>query len=269
MSKLKVSVVSTLVVAAVAAPFIIQYHHFTVLREENQALQEQARQAEALRAENEKLSAQLSQAEKISEAQLSELMRLRGQAASMRAKETEWANVQAENRQLKSQAQKEPNAKPPITVLADTPRVPASAWANVGMATPTAALQTLNWAISHRDTNVLASALMWADEQTRLTANATFAAAPEAVRARYGSLEGLLYSFYMEKANATDYRIIKQVDRGDQSVVAVEKNLATGGSQTERVSFQLDAGSYKQVIVPGVVDKMIQGELATPAKGRP
>jgi len=268
-SKLKVGVVSALVVAGVAAPLVIQYQRLAVLREENQSLQEQARQAGDLRGENEKLAAQLAAAQELSKTQLSELLRLRGQVALFRATETQLAKVQAENRQLQAQAQKGSDPKLPATVVADAPRVPASAWANVGLASPTAALQTLNWAISHRDTNALAGALMWADEPTRTTANASFAVAPEEFRARYGSLEGFLYSFFMDKANAADYRVITQIDRGDRSIVAVEKTLVAGGTQTERVQFQLDGGNYKQVIVPGMADKMIQGDLAGAVKGKP
>ncbi len=48
MSKLKVSAVSALVVAAAATPLVIQHQRLAVPREENRSLQEQARQAEAV-----------------------------------------------------------------------------------------------------------------------------------------------------------------------------------------------------------------------------
>jgi RNA polymerase sigma factor (sigma-70 family) len=58
MSKIKISAVSALLVAAVATPLVIQHQRLTRLREENQSLQQQVRQAGNLRGENEKFDAQ-------------------------------------------------------------------------------------------------------------------------------------------------------------------------------------------------------------------
>jgi RNA polymerase sigma factor (sigma-70 family) len=82
MSKLKISAVSALLVAAVATPLVIQHQRLTRLHQENQSLLEQVRQAGDLRGENEKLSTQLADAKQrrgLSEAQLAELLRLRGE----------------------------------------------------------------------------------------------------------------------------------------------------------------------------------------------
>jgi len=254
---------------------VVQYQTSAKLRAQLEELRQQNLELAQVREENQLLRSRVvdpHELERLRKGEF-ELVRLRGQVTSLRTVEAELVKLQAENHQLKSLAQKEPanadTAKTPVAVRINGPRVPASAWANVGFASPTAAFQTLNWAIANRDSNALASALIWADEQARAQAEATFAATPEAFRTRYGSLEGFLYSNLMDTANAAGYSIIAQVDRGDRSTVAVQKDFADGGTRNERVQFQLDGGSYKQVVQPGIADKMIQDELANIAKGRP
>jgi RNA polymerase sigma factor (sigma-70 family) len=109
MSKLKISAVSAILVAAVVTPLVIQQQRFARLREENQSLQEQVRQANDLRGENEKLSAQLADAKPrpgLSEAQLAELLRLRGEVGPLRRDSQELA-------QLRAKPQAERPATPP------------------------------------------------------------------------------------------------------------------------------------------------------------
>ena len=263
MSKIKTAAATVALAAAVATPLVMQYQTNTQLREENHALREQMAQLDELkrmRTENDRLTKSLSAT---NEAQLLELMRLRGQAASWRTREAELAQVQAENRQLKALAPK------PAAAPTEATRIPAETWANVGFATPAATFQTVNWALANRDTNVLASALMWADESTRAQAEAAFAATPESFRARYGSLDSFIYDALMGMSNATGFRILNQIDQGDRSFLAVQKDLANGGTQRERTQFQRDGDNYKQVIVPGMADKMIQGALPPASTGKP
>jgi RNA polymerase sigma factor (sigma-70 family) len=108
MSKLKISAMSALLVAAVATPLVIQHQRLTRLREENQSLLDQARQARDLRGENEKLSAQLADAKRpgLSEAQLAELLRLRGEVGTLRHDSQELAR-------LRARPQAESSATPP------------------------------------------------------------------------------------------------------------------------------------------------------------
>ncbi len=198
-----------------------------------------------------------------------ELVRLRGQVALLRARETELAQVQAENRQLKSDAQKAPATPEAPKISALNPsRQPAESWANVGFATPVAALQTLNWAMSHRDTNVLAGGLIWADDQNRAKAEAAFAAAPDSFRALHGSLEGFIYSFMIGTVNPAGFRIVSQVDRGDMSMVVVERDFANGAVRPDKVQFQREGEGFRQVIAPGLVERMIRSELSTTSNGR-
>src|SRR5262245_63149784 len=122
MSKLKVSAVSALVVAGVATPLVLQHQTVTRLREEHSALQEQARQADILRGENEKLSGQLAdehQSHSLNKAQLSELLRLRGEVGPLRRDSQELAKLRAAQR---AQQNAPPQPAPPRDF------VPAAAW---------------------------------------------------------------------------------------------------------------------------------------------
>ena len=77
--------------------------------------------------------------------------------------------------------------------------VPAHLWANVGFATPAAALQTLNWAVANRDTNTFANSLTW-DAQAKAQAEALFATAPESVRQRYGTVDGVMFDWWTDNS---------------------------------------------------------------------
>lgn len=154
MSKLKVSAVSALVVAGVATPLVLQHQTVTRLRDENSSLQEQARQVNVLLGENEKLSGQLTdarQGQSLSKAQLSELLRLRGEVGPLRRDSQELARLRAAQRAENAPAQPAP------------PRdfVPAAAWANVGIDKPENAIQTFFWAGKHGETDLVSNLLRW------------------------------------------------------------------------------------------------------------
>jgi len=155
MSKLKVSAVSTLVVAGVATPFVIQHHHLFHVRQENRALRQETRQVGVLRGENEDLSRQLSEARRsqdLSRAQLAELLRLRGEVGPLRRESQELARLRARQQAEQAAAPAEP-AVPDF--------VPAAAWANVGADKPEAAIQTFLWAGKHGETNLVGNLLRW------------------------------------------------------------------------------------------------------------
>jgi RNA polymerase sigma factor (sigma-70 family) len=155
MSKLKVSALSALVVAGVATPLVIQQQNLSRLREENQSLEQQARQAGGLRGENEELVRQLSDARRsqgLSKAQLSELLRLRGELGPLRRDSQELARLR-----LKQQGEQAATIQP----AAVPDFIPGAAWANVGADKPEAAIQTFFWAGKHGETNLVASLLRW------------------------------------------------------------------------------------------------------------
>jgi hypothetical protein len=157
MSKLKVSAVSALVVASAATPLVLQHQTVARLREENGALQEQVQQVNNLRGENEKLAGQLSnarQSQSLSKAQLSELLRLRGEVGPLRRDSQDLARLRA--KQLVEQAAAAPVQPAPLRDF-----VPAAGWANVGAAEPEAAIQTFFWAGKHSETNLVGNLLRW------------------------------------------------------------------------------------------------------------
>jgi|KBSSwiStaDraftv2_1062776.scaffolds.fasta_scaffold170375_1 RNA polymerase sigma factor (sigma-70 family) len=154
MSKLKVGAVSALVVAGVATPLVLQHQTVTRLRAENGALQEQARQVNVLRGNNEKLSGELSnarQSQSLTKAQLTELLRLRGEVGPLRRDSQDLARLRA--KQLAEQAADQP--------VPARDFVPALSWANVGADKPDAAIQTFFWAGKHGESNLVSNLLRW------------------------------------------------------------------------------------------------------------
>jgi len=110
-----------------------------------------------------------------------ELLRLRAKAASVP--------------QSKAPTAKPGSATAKAPRVAETPSIPllpAGAWANVGTATPAAAMQTLFWASAKQDTNALVKSLVW-DPAAKAKLDGLFAAAPESLRQQFGSVEGLIY----------------------------------------------------------------------------
>jgi RNA polymerase sigma factor (sigma-70 family) len=155
MSKLKVSAVGALVVASVATPLVLQHQTVTRLRDENRALQEQARQVNVLRGESEILSKQLidaRQSQALNKAELSELLRLRGEVGPLRRDSQALAKLRAAQRV----EQAAPGQPAPHRDF-----VPAAAWANVGADQPEAAIQTFFWASKHGETNLVGDLLRW------------------------------------------------------------------------------------------------------------
>ena len=119
--------------------------------------------------------------------------------------------------------------------------MPAASWANVGLATPRTALQTLSWAKANRDAGTLVSALAWADEQTRASLETLFAAAPETVRAQHGSVEGFLLNVVAEpwvrsgSNRIVSYRVVAETTEGETSALEVEWGFEGGHTKTEPV----------------------------------
>jgi RNA polymerase sigma factor (sigma-70 family) len=155
MSKLKITAVSALVVAGIATPFVIQHQHLARVRAEND--QEQARQVNILRDENEKLSGELAKArqgQSLTKAQLTELLRLRGEVGPLRRDSQDLARLRATSRA-------EPAAAAAAQPALAPNFIPAAAWANVGADKPEAAIQTFFWAAKHGETNLVGNLLRW------------------------------------------------------------------------------------------------------------
>ena len=152
--------------------------------------------------------------------------------------------------------------------------LPASSWTNLGFATPVSTIQTLNWALVNQDINAFASAMMW-DAQVMARAGALFAALPQSVQERYGSLDGLILDWVVGHSPATDsYRVLSQTEQGPDDVTLVEqRQLVDGQVRENSVHYHRDeTGSWRQVIPADQMPKleaMINDLAGAPPAGGP
>ena len=175
--------------AGVSAPLVIQHQTGSRLRKELAVLRQRNAELERWRLESQSGAASSldEQAVRQRQQEREELLRLRAEVGSLRSPVSNLAGARSGTA----------GEKPPASG-SEEPRVPAASWANVGLATPRTALQTLSWAKANRETGTLVNALAWVDEQTRASIEGLFAAAPEAVRAQYGSAGGFILSVVAE-----------------------------------------------------------------------
>src|SRR6266498_2131017 len=98
------------------------------------------------------------------------------------------------------------------------------------LATPAAALQTISWALANRDTNTLLGAVGM-DPKTREMEEERFSRLPEAVRAKYGSLDALLIALqFKNPPSPAGFRILSQTEDGPDAVTLVIQQQSTDGS---------------------------------------
>ncbi len=259
MSKAKIVVIGAVVAAGVAAPVIVQHQTNTRLTAQLEALRSQL--AAAPQGQQPDVAAtDTGEADQLRR-EHAELLRLRGEVTALRQRVASMANnPQDSNDRLYAlkQANEEAEAKALLAKSPEIPMVPAHLWANAGFATPTAALQTLNWAIANRDTNAFGNALTW-DSQAKARAEALFAAAPESVRQRYGTVDGVLYDWWLNNSTPIAAgRVLSQIEEGPNEATLVEQHVYTDGRVRENtVQFQRDEnGEWRQVIPPQLMPKL-------------
>jgi RNA polymerase sigma factor (sigma-70 family) len=154
MSKLKASILGTLVVAGVATPLVISRQTQSRLFQENEALRQQLAQLSLVTAENDRLSNQVAQAQgfrALAQQQAGELLRLRGELGTLRQQEKEWNRMKAA---LAAERTRQPSTS---GTDAKVDRVPKESWAFAGYASPEAALQSVVWAMSKGDVKTFLS----------------------------------------------------------------------------------------------------------------
>lgn len=104
MTKLRLGIVSAIVVAGLATPFVMQHQSRVKLRQEYQILQQQATQ---LAEDNERLSNLVARAKSTASLptdQPQELLRLRGEVGMLRQQTNELGKLRQENRKLLAQS---------------------------------------------------------------------------------------------------------------------------------------------------------------------
>jgi hypothetical protein len=159
-TKLKISILSSLVLIGLTAWLIRQRQSQHELREKNRALQEQIDQFTQLAADNQTNS--LRAAQPISDAQMYELLRLRNEVGQLREQSAELEKL----RTALATAQKVQSSKPQVTPAQSEP-IPKGAWANAGYATPEAAFQTICFAMSKGDVQTYLNSLS-PEQQTNM-----------------------------------------------------------------------------------------------------
>ncbi len=101
MTKLKVGIICAVVVAGVATPLAIQHQSESRLRAENESLKERVDQlGQALRDRYEAAGAGSQGSNALSDGQLHELLRLRGEVGALRSQKGELDKLKAENKRL-------------------------------------------------------------------------------------------------------------------------------------------------------------------------
>jgi hypothetical protein len=160
----KAAILVAVIIASLAAPLVIHHSEQQKWLERNETLRLQAERLAELSAENQRLSNLVTQTESscLSNEQLRELLRLRGEIGQLRATASETANLRVKNQQLIAartnlEAPSSAPAPPdPQTVLAHWPKAQL---APAGYADPTSALQTVLCALSRGDPNALAASV--------------------------------------------------------------------------------------------------------------
>lgn len=156
LTKLKLGTACALLAIGMAIPFIVHHHFPAHWRNDHARLAEQAEELADLRAENAQLMkagvdpAELARLRK----EHGELLRLRGEVGLLRKESQELARLRV---------QKRGTNHPPAESGSGPGRefLPAEAWANVGNATPEAALQTFFWAARQRETDLVGKLIRW------------------------------------------------------------------------------------------------------------
>jgi RNA polymerase sigma factor (sigma-70 family) len=103
MAKIKLGIVSAVVVASVATPLVLQHNARAKLREQDDSLRQQQSQLAALQADNERLS-KLAAGSSLNSNQPEDLRRLRAEAAALQPQTSAVARLREENRRLKASA---------------------------------------------------------------------------------------------------------------------------------------------------------------------
>jgi predicted DNA-binding protein (UPF0251 family) len=172
MTKLKLGVISALVVAGAATPWMIQHQSELKLRAEIRSLQRQLDELGQPRTDYDRSSNLLAQAGTEfsgTKEDMRELLRLRNEVGQLRAQSNDVFRLRAENSQQRSAS----SARPQINSTEDLAKVPPqdifpkASWASAGLATPEASLQTFHWATLKGDLATLATLTSTPEDQAR------------------------------------------------------------------------------------------------------
>lgn len=230
MTKLKLGLISALVVAALATDVAVQHHTNSRLRQQNEALAAQLARLNELAAANQQLSNLLAQARSratLLQDQLTHQAKPSAGATPNPGAGTETAANSAA-----------PAASKLLATVLDSPTValtPSSQWVNAGRATPDASLETFHWALAQHDTNAFAQALAW-DPAAQAKAEELFNAAPEAVRQKFGSIDGVVYALLSRLPPMSGYAVVSENTSGDSGTLVEQHEYEDGRVRQNQVN---------------------------------
>ena len=239
MTKLKLGL-GALVAASMTTALVVQHRTQANLRGENQSLRQQLNQ---LQSDNENLSKQVAAAghsQSLSDEQLNELLRLRAEVSARRRQNENHGKAQSD-----AHLARLPQTEANFPAVLDAPTVPLSPiadWANVGNAVPAAAMQTLNWAMAKHDENAFSSLIAW-DADAKAKVEALFAAAPETVRQKFGSIDGVLYAMLSGLPPIAGFAVVSQSIQGNEDTLIEQHQYQDGRVRQNQVTLhQFDDG---------------------------
>jgi len=254
MTKFKFGIISVIAVAVVATPLVLQHQSLGELRQENRALETQNQQLGPLSAANERLTnllAQAQQVQSLSDQQLHELLRLRGEVGLLRKDSQDLAKLRAKRNE---QAASAANPAAP----GQTQMLTADSWADVGMDTPDAALQTFFWAARHNNADVVGKLIRWQKD----------ASVPD-----FDGLDNIVTNFIPATLQfASEVQGLRILSRSEENeaTARVQVEFAADGNQaakTAEVQFVKEDTQWKPVLhVWSPHQGSIRGGLGIPSK---
>jgi hypothetical protein len=246
MANVKTVTTGALIVAGLAAPLGLQYRTMGRIQAENEALRAQVDIASQ--------SAVAPEARiETSRADLSELMRLRGEAAQWRTQQQELARLQLEVKQLRSAvAQSQPAEATPSQPADYFPR---ENWTDAGYATPQSALQTLGWAIGTGNIQRFKDSVLITERAreylTDMLASMHPRALEEAAKRGWGVEEGLMFPMmaHDKKEGFKAFRITSQeTPAPDEVVFQIDLETNAGPTHGDRMRFKRVGEEWKRLL---------------------
>jgi TolA-binding protein len=251
MTKAKLAVISALVIAGATIPIILQQQANARLRSQIETLQQQRAELEQLRQENERLTQLKTNADELDRMRTehNELVRLRGQVAALR------------QQQPGTSAAATKTSPPTARTAAESPTIPlipAADWSDVGTASPSNAVQTLFWATFNKNTNAFLKAVIW-DTATKTKLESLFAVAPEAVRQKFGSADGMIWEIAMggHDTQMAAYGVVSVNAQGDDATLTEEHQYEDGRVRQNSITLHRYDDGWRVVLDEKRLQKFI------------
>jgi RNA polymerase sigma factor (sigma-70 family) len=226
-------VVGALIFGGAATGLVIQHQSQARLQRENEILRKQLTQSQAA---DQALSLAATQTTATADSpsnQTAEVLKLRAEITALRQQNQAGNHAQPNSHSTRLI---QPDSKVPAVLEAPTVALsPSTSWANLGSASPEAAMQTLYWAMSRHDQNAFSSLVAWdADAQTKL--QALFAAAPDSVQQRFGSVDGVLYALLSAVPPIDGFAVVSQTVQGEDDILVEQHRYQDGRVRQNQVT---------------------------------